>query len=103
MENFSRIFTGLGLCLALLTPAEPAGPARTVIVKGTAPAGSRVSVGGGEFPVDSTGHWIGAFTPAGASDSASVAWGSGRQELCLIDGADRICTTFDPGAFDTVE
>ncbi|MDB5051901.1 MAG: hypothetical protein JWO30_4972 [Fibrobacteres bacterium] len=92
MKNFSLISVRLGLGLALLAAAVPA---RAVIVKGTAPAGSRVSIGGEVFAVDSTGHWTAAVSP----DSA----GSSRRELCLLEGEDRACTMFDPGAFDTVE
>jgi hypothetical protein len=91
MGNFRRISASAALGLALFAAAA----ARTVTVKGMAPAGSRVSVGGLEFPVDSSGHWIGSFPV----DSA----GSSREELCLLQNGDRVCTGFDPGAYDTVE
>ncbi|MDB5104877.1 MAG: hypothetical protein JWP91_2566 [Fibrobacteres bacterium] len=91
MKSFSRISAGLGLGLALLAAVQ----ARTVVVKGTAPAGCKVSIGGVQFPVDSSGHWSGLLS----LDSAGPA----RQELCLQDGADSVCTSFAPGAYDTVE
>ena len=92
MGNFSRTTSTMAFGLALLAAAAPA---RTVVVKGTAPAGARVSIGALDFPVDSSGHWTGAFPV----DTA----GPSRQELCLLQGEDRVCTGFDPGAYDTVE
>lgn len=91
MENFSRVYPGVGLGLALLASAALA---RTVVVKGTAPAGSMVTLGGAAFPVDSTGRWSGTVL----QDSAGM-----RHELCLIEGKEKLCTLFDPGVFDTLE
>ncbi len=96
MKKFSRFYPGLGLGLGLgLALIAAATPARSVFVHGTAPAGSKVSLGGKEISVDSMGRWFGAIS----TDSAAPT----RQELCLLNGADRACTLFDPGVFDTLE
>ncbi len=68
----------------------------TVVFRGSAPAGSRISLGGSEFPVDSAGAWT-ASLPL---DSAAR---SSRLELCLVDGARRACTSVSAGAYDTLD
>jgi hypothetical protein len=92
MEKLIRILPGLGLGMALMAAAVPV---RTVVITGAAPVGSRVSIGSAEFPVDPSGRWTGDIR----LDSAQAS----RQEICLLDGAERACTGFDPGAYDTVE
>ncbi|MDB5049700.1 MAG: hypothetical protein JWO30_2771 [Fibrobacteres bacterium] len=68
---------------------------RTVFIKGSAPRGFRVSVGGAEFPVDSAGRWSATLVLDNGADP--------RQELCLLNSARRTCTTIDAGRYDTLE
>lgn len=80
---------------ALVPP--PNSPFVWLVVRSSAPTGSRVTVDGVDAMMDDSGRWV-AEVP---TDSFRRAVGS--FEVCLFAGPDKLCSGFKPQGFDTVD
>jgi hypothetical protein len=75
----------------------PKGPLVPVVVRSSAPVGSKVTLEGVEARMDSSGR----FQAAAMVDSARRA--SGTVEICLFAGGQNLCTPLHPQGFDTLD
>lgn len=83
---------------AVSAPVPPTvSPFVWLVVRSSAPQGSRVTVDDVDAVMDSTGRWQ-AEVP---TDSFRRAVGS--YEICLFAGGSRLCTSLRPQGFDTLE
>jgi len=83
---------------AVAAPTPPANsPFVWLVVRSSAPVGSKITVDGVDAAMDSTGRWV-AEVP---TDSFRRATGS--YDVCMTAGADHLCTKLKPQGFDTLE
>lgn len=84
--------------VAASAPVPPANsPFVWLVVRSSAPVGSRVTVDGVDASMGDSGRWV-AEVP---TDSFRRATGS--YDVCLFAGSDRLCSGFRPQGFDTVD
>ena len=70
---------------------------RSVVFKGSAPAGARVSLDSASTLADSSGRW--RLT----APLDSLTWQAGTLNLCLEQAGQRACVPVHPAGYDTLE
>jgi len=73
------------------------GPTVPLVVRSSAPVGSRVTLDGVDATIDSLGHFLASIR----TDSLRLATGS--FDLCLISSGQPLCTPLRPQGFDTLD
>jgi hypothetical protein len=73
------------------------GPRVPLVVRSSAPVGSRVTLEGVDAAMDSSGHFLVSIQ----TDSLRLSTGS--FDLCLVAGGPSLCTPLHPQGFDTLD
>ncbi|HXP89836.1 MAG TPA: TonB-dependent receptor plug domain-containing protein [Fibrobacteria bacterium] len=73
------------------------GPRVPLVVRSSAPIGSKVTLDGVEASMDSSGHFLASIQ----TDSLRLSTGS--FDLCLAAGGQPLCTPLRPQGFDTLD